>query len=186
MRGLTQNTFNINTQIEIRDKYTSQIKPFEKDGPKLKVAANSFFITDNFNPVIGVKEIAIEVGELLKKLLDQKGNMFGIFGQWGRGKTFLWQEITKYLSANEKNSVQFLKVEFHAWKYQDTPASWAYLYEIFADKYFETDYYRSYKFNRTKDKANNAQNFGSKYFSWLNAFTAICKDRINATKRKSG
>jgi len=46
------------------------------------------------------------------------------------------EHIWKQLGKKDKKT-NFELVDFHAWKYQDTPASWAYLYEAFANKYFE-------------------------------------------------
>lgn len=54
--------------------------------------------------------------------------MLGIFGPWGRGKTYFFNKIKKKLSDRNDN-IKYKIVEFNAWKYQDTPAIWAYLYE---------------------------------------------------------
>ncbi len=35
-----------------------------------------------------------------------------------------------------ENKEKFKTVAFHAWKYQDTPAIWAYLYETLAGHYY--------------------------------------------------
>jgi hypothetical protein len=124
--------------------------------------ARSYNITNDFEGAIGVKELAAEMFELIKNLKDPTGNMIGIFGQWGRGKTFFWKRmldhvqpkttpvkltrkemwlrIRQFFSFKGKQpktapDVLYEPVEFHAWKYQDTPASWAYLYENLSDKY---------------------------------------------------
>lgn len=55
--------------------------------------------------------------------------MFGIFGQWGRGKTYLWHQIRDIIKERNSQHIHYDIVEFNAWKYQDTPALWAYLYE---------------------------------------------------------
>lgn len=66
--------------------------------------------------------------------IDTKEEQFyGIFGQWGRGKTYFWSIIKKLI---EKDSDKFIPIEFHAWKYQDTPAIWVYLFETFAKRYY--------------------------------------------------
>ena len=83
--------------------------------------------------MLGVKELALKTSELLQKIpANEQGNMIGIFGKWGRGKSFFIRELWSELAKNSKNK----KVEFHAWKYQDTPAIWAYLYERFSEEYF--------------------------------------------------
>ena len=52
--------------------------------------------------------------------------MLGIFAPWGRGKTYFFQRVKKLLPKK-----RYDVVEFNAWKYQETPALWAYLYESF-------------------------------------------------------
>ncbi len=90
----------------------------------------------NVPPALGVEGIAEDMAALLSNnITSEKGNMVGIFGEWGRGKSYLIREIKKQDSIKAK----FLVIEYHAWKYQDTPASWAYLYEEFAKEYFEKE-----------------------------------------------
>ncbi|MFZ6727927.1 P-loop NTPase fold protein [Alistipes dispar] len=64
--------------------------------------------------------------------------MLGIFGPWGRGKTYFFKKIKEKLSGRNDNS-KYKIVEFNAWKYQDTPAIWAYLYEKL---YAQTDWWQ--------------------------------------------
>ncbi len=64
--------------------------------------------------------------------------MLGIFAPWGRGKTYFFQRVKKLLPKN-----RYDVVEFNAWKYQETPALWAYLYESFVksrSKFFRIIY----------------------------------------------
>ncbi|MBI9061828.1 MAG: hypothetical protein JEZ14_07550 [Marinilabiliaceae bacterium] len=85
------------------------------------------------NGVIGVKDIAEELCEIIKKMPYEQGRMIGIFGEWGRGKTFLMNQTWNCFQKDDK----FARVDFHAWKYQETPAIWAYLYEQFASAYYK-------------------------------------------------
>lgn len=55
--------------------------------------------------------------------------MLGIFGPWGRGKTYFFNRLKMNLINKQKHELEYTIVEFNAWKYQDTPALWAYLYE---------------------------------------------------------
>lgn len=64
--------------------------------------------------------------------------MLGIFGPWGRGKTYFFNKIKEKLSGRNDN-IKYKIVEFNAWKYQDTPAIWAYLYEKL---YAQTDWWQ--------------------------------------------
>ncbi|TND09124.1 MAG: KAP P-loop domain-containing protein [Bacteroidetes bacterium] len=95
--------------------------------------SSQFFApTDNIPPTLGVLELAEELSGLLHEMGMDKGQMVGLFGQWGRGKTYLAEKTLERLE-KEKH---FIRVDFHAWKFQDTQASWAYLYECFAKGYF--------------------------------------------------
>lgn len=88
---------------------------------------------DDFSPVLGVINLANDLANIIYDLPKEKGQMIGIFGKWGRGKTFLLNELDKVLESQQNK--KYTKVEYHAWKYQETPASWAYLYELICDKY---------------------------------------------------
>ncbi len=100
---------------------------------------SEFLLRDKkeIDSVLGIKEISKEIVEIIIKMPAEKGMMLGIFGKWGRGKTILLEEIWKNLEnlKIEKNNL-FERVDYHAWKYQETPASWAYLYESLAEKYY--------------------------------------------------
>jgi hypothetical protein len=90
----------------------------------------------NVDPVLGVTELAKDIGSVIKLLpTNELGTMIGVFGKWGRGKSYFIDRLWKYLSQAPDN--KFKKIEFHAWKYQDTPAIWAYLYERFSEEYFK-------------------------------------------------
>lgn len=84
--------------------------------------------------VMGVKDLAAELSDIISRLSYEQGRMIGIFGEWGRGKTFLINETWKIL----KNNPNIHRIDFQAWKYQETPATWAYLYEQFADDYYKS------------------------------------------------
>lgn len=111
--------------------------------------------------VLDVESLAFDIATIIQQLPYQLGRMIGIFGAWGRGKSILLEEIWKFLEKsnsewqsisrwkkffyhlklfkNDKldKEIHYTNVSFHAWKYQDTPASWAYLYECFADSYYQ-------------------------------------------------
>jgi len=59
--------------------------------------------------------------------------MIGIFAPWGRGKSYFFKKLKEKIEERnrKKNSslINYDVVEFNAWKYQDTPAIWAYLFE---------------------------------------------------------
>jgi len=56
--------------------------------------------------------------------------LFGIFAPWGRGKSYFFKKIKEYINERKRaDAIQYDIVEFNAWKYQETPAIWAYLFE---------------------------------------------------------
>lgn len=90
----------------------------------------------DLKPVLGVKTIANTLADIIIKQPDKEGMMIGVFGKWGRGKTYL---VNKTWESLKKNKPQFIRVNFSAWKYQDTKASWAYLYENLLNSYLLND-----------------------------------------------
>lgn len=87
----------------------------------------------DIEPVLGVKELAADMAAIIYGMQGDNGQMIGVFGKWGRGKTYFIKQLWEELRA--RDTLLFEKVEYQAWKYQDTPASWAYLYERFCDAY---------------------------------------------------
>lgn len=104
------------------------------------------------NPSFDVDKIANTLADIIIEQPDESGMMIGIFGRWGRGKTYLANKTWEQISSKKE---EFTRVDFSAWKYQDTKSSWAYLYEVFLEKYFENDTPLSkakkiYKLNQSK------------------------------------
>lgn len=99
---------------------------------------------NNVEAVLGVDDIADELADIIINMSTEQGRMVGVFGEWGRGKTFLINRLWAKIKA--KSNKNIFRVDFHAWKYQDTPAIWAYLYESFADAYYKSAKSRFAKF----------------------------------------
>lgn len=76
---------------------------------------------------LNAQEYAAVVAETLRSVADDEPFCFGLFGPWGRGKTFLMDLVEKALPAPD---YQFVK--FSAWKYRTTPELWVHLYEQLA------------------------------------------------------
>lgn len=68
-------------------------------------------------------------------------SMVGIFGAWGRGKSFFFKWVKTFFTLGLSEKVDYDTIEFNAWKYQQVPAIWASL--------FETIYYHKNWFFRT-------------------------------------
>lgn len=88
---------------------------------------------NDLKPLFNVTTLAVDIGEILGRLNDIKGQMIGVFGKWGRGKSFLLRELRSIMQKSDHPEYHF--IEYYAWKYQDSPASWAYLYELMAEVY---------------------------------------------------
>ena len=115
-------------------------------------------IRDNqIDPCFKVKTVASVFASHISRLQEETGQMVGIFGKWGRGKTYFKKEVEEIFE-NEKSKYNFTIIDFHAWKYQDTPAIWAYLYERLSEKYFESGWFcrcwRKLKLNFLREKSN--------------------------------
>ena len=90
----------------------------------------------NTSPCFGVNALADCFIKQMDKIASHDNEnfcMLGIFAPWGRGKTYFFNKVKEKLSSRGDN-IKYQIVEFNAWKYQDTPAIWAYLYENRYDK----------------------------------------------------
>jgi Cdc6-like AAA superfamily ATPase len=88
----------------------------------------------------GEEELCLDVDDyagVLAELFshgDDGEFCFAIYGNWGRGKTFLARRLQKaLLHLNKRYEV----IYFSAWKYPSAPEVWVYLYETFAKAAFD-------------------------------------------------
>ena len=74
-------------------------------------------------PVLNVKRLAEEVANLLQHIpIEEPGSAVGLFGPWGRGKTYLMAQVRKTLEKRpQKNNFFFAR--FNPWKYQSRHVS---------------------------------------------------------------
>jgi hypothetical protein len=142
-------------------------------------ATLDFFRTDGrrrsrseFAPVLGIQPLAEQLAELIYHL-PPDSQMVGIFGKWGRGKSYLLDKLGSYMKDRWKE--EFIHIVYHAWKYQETPASWAYLYEQFADAYlgkrnrrnFFHYYWKVYRLNLRRLGVLPIVILGLSFLGWL-------------------
>ncbi|WP_304649735.1 P-loop NTPase fold protein [uncultured Duncaniella sp.] len=95
-------------------------------------------------PCFSVNEIANSFISQLDKISESQSEnipMIGVFAPWGRGKSYFLNIVFEQLKNRNKKWYQkpffrlkptdkkYKIIKFDAWKYQDTPAIWAYLYE---------------------------------------------------------
>lgn len=119
-------------------------------------------IDSSIDPCFGINALAECYVKQLDEIAEHTNDnfcMLGIFGPWGRGKTYFFQKIKELIIErtnkkaedktsndikNGKEQINYKIIEFNAWKYQDTPAIWAYLYEtIYEDglRWFEKGWF---------------------------------------------
>lgn len=94
-------------------------------------------------PCFDVEKLSGIFAEHIHSMSNESSQMIGIFGKWGRGKTYFWQQTKKQL--NTKYLEKHIFVEFNAWKFQETPAIWAYLYKTFEKTLFGTGWWSRVK-----------------------------------------
>lgn len=95
----------------------------------------------DMKPVIGVNHLAKTLSGIISSLFPSNtAPMIGIFGEWGRGKTFLMnhikEEINKRNKDNKDEVWRFIK--YSAWKYQESSAIGVCLYDLLK-KEFKSD-----------------------------------------------
>lgn len=98
----------------------------------------------DIEPCFSIKKVVNCFINQLDKIAETKTEnipMIGVFAPWGRGKSYFLNLVFQQLEARKdkwyhklccrnKTKAQTYKIiKFNAWKYQDTPALWAYLYE---------------------------------------------------------
>jgi len=122
----------------------NDVKSVSEDDPENVVSYAIRQINLKGNPEKSLLDIE-KLSSIFYNLICNSDNtgehFFGLFGRWGRGKTYFWKHIQK----NDLDRKKYIPVEFHAWKYQDTPGIWAYLYKTLNDAYL-TDKPNKYKF----------------------------------------
>ncbi len=86
-------------------------------------------------PLLGIKTIAKVFSQyIIEYKSEYTSTIIGIFGKWGRGKTFFYEQLEQNIKEQNKK-IYFCK--FQPWKYQKQESAWAYLYEKILDNYLE-------------------------------------------------
>ena len=126
-RITTENAIPLEATIDINESNDSGISKSFKTK-----SINNDIKDKNVPPCFGIDGIADNFLTQIDKISSTQADnvcMIGIFGEWGRGKSYFFKRLEKINKRKDKNSIQYDIVEFNAWKYQDTPALWAYLFE---------------------------------------------------------
>lgn len=132
----TDNAIRTGVTIDLENGNNTSYKP----SPETDLSSeNQFFraksnyrkvVDKDAKPCFGVDSLAECYAKQIEKIADSSVDavpMIGIFGPWGRGKTYFYSRIKDYFF--RKHNTKFEFIEFNAWKHRETPAIWAYLYE---------------------------------------------------------
>lgn len=125
---------NVDLPDTERDEGNNQSPKSPKKSVTLFKTRENFkdIVDANVTPCFGIKTVTDCFAKQLDKIATSKTEstrMLGIFGPWGRGKTYFFKQLKADLEDKQRHTLKYKIVEFNAWKYQDTPALWAYLYE---------------------------------------------------------
>ena len=87
-------------------------------------------MTDDHAPALEVTTVAVVFSKFIVNYShEDTATMIGIFGQWGRGKTFFFKEVKKSLINNNDKNKHYNFAVFQPWRYQEKESAWAYLYQ---------------------------------------------------------
>ena len=125
---------NVDLPDTERDEGNNQSPKSPKKSVTLFKTRENFkdIVDANVTPCFGIKAVTDCFAKQLDKISTSKTEstrMLGIFGPWVRGKTYFFKQLKADLEDKQRHTLKYKIVEFNAWKYQDTPALWAYLYE---------------------------------------------------------
>jgi len=140
--------------LNLKNEKADSLTAKKRISDYLENSSISIITKNNIEATLGVDDIANTLSSIIKKYPNDSGMMIGLFGKWGRGKTYLFERIENFINNTTTN--KFKIVKFSAWKYQNTQESWAYLYEIFFDNYMNdknnsTWYHKCLNWLKVKD-----------------------------------
>ena len=114
--------------------------PWVKDEYKSIATENYKSLIDTLPPALNVEKIAEVFAKYLMNYNSKyTTTLIGIFGMWGRGKTYFFDKVKDYIiSTNSKEKIFYFS-KFQPWKYQKQESAWAYLYQTILESYLEKD-----------------------------------------------
>jgi hypothetical protein len=118
-------------KVELKTDFNTELLP-----RKLGAASRQKISIDELvEPKLEVNLVAKELAGVIDNLDRNKGQMIGIFGSWGRGKTYLYNQMREYIDDNNELRFEYEHYTFNAWKYQETETIWAHLYDSLLEGY---------------------------------------------------
>jgi len=165
-------------ELTINTKDDGQVN-LDVSNPYIPNEFSGGIIDSSINPTFNVEKIAKVFANHLINLKHESGQMVGVFGKWGRGKTYFIKEVCKHLKLDfEKESSEsdsdFVLIKFQAWKYQSTPSIWAYLFDTIIEGYLGKRWNKAFRILSISVEKNGSWNSWIKYlililigFSWF-------------------
>ena len=130
--------------------------PWVKDEYRTIATKNYKSLIDTLPPALNVVSIAKVFAKYLMNYNSKyTTTLIGIFGMWGRGKTYFFDKVKDYIISKNSSEKTFYFCKFQPWKYQKQESAWAYLYQTILESYLEKDIN---KFNKNITK-----------YGWLNS-----------------
>lgn len=126
--------------------------PWVKDEYRTIATENYKSLIDTLPPALNVVSIAKVFAKYLMNYNSKyTTTLIGIFGMWGRGKTYFFDKVKDYIVSKNSSEKTFYFCKFQPWKYQKQESAWAYLYQTILESYLEKDIN---KFNKNITKYN--------------------------------
>lgn len=115
--------------------------PWVKDEYMSIAKENYKSLIDTLPPALNVGNIAeVFANYLVNYNSEHTSTLIGIFGKWGRGKTYFFERVKESIQRNKNNEDKtFYFCKFQPWKYQKQESAWAYLYQRILESYLDKD-----------------------------------------------
>ncbi|AXK48571.1 putative membrane protein [Aliarcobacter trophiarum LMG 25534] len=95
-------------------------------------------IFDNHKPKLNIESITrIFANYVLNYKASHTSTIIGIFGKWGRGKTFFYNYLKYNIRQQKEDNKQIYFCKFQPWKYQEQNSAWAFLYKNILDNFLK-------------------------------------------------
>lgn len=112
--------------------------PWVKDEYRTIATENYKSLIDTLPPALNVVSIAKVFAKYLMNYNSKyTTTLIGIFGMWGRGKTYFFDKVKDYIISKNSSEKTFYFCKFQPWKYQKQESAWAYLYQTILESYLE-------------------------------------------------
>ncbi|WP_372617119.1 P-loop NTPase fold protein [Aliarcobacter sp.] len=137
-------------------------------------------IFDNHKPKLNIESITkIFSNYVLNYKSSHTSTIIGIFGKWGRGKTFFFNYLKYNIRQQKGENKKIYFCKFQPWKYQEQNSAWAFLYKNILDNFLK------HKKTETSKKILTCELKLKKRFNrkcWIDKFIHSIIDSISLSK----